>query len=1230
MGKARAVGEEQGIIRCPCRYNQNVGEMIQCEECHVWQHFTCVGIRKTNVPDFYTCERCSKEPILFECPCQANRSSKGIAKCFSCGKWQHLTCVGVSPSEMVDDYKCLNCRDPSAIPPKGSSKSKARPNRPSTAGPLVSSNNNKRKFSDSGVETSEEKDGMTVNDFLSPPSPSDLQKKPRSNLSSHKSASVVDIILGSSSSSRWTLLPNAPICVYNDDFESGDSGSPWGTFDFISSLMLRAEMMSDYVNLVSDWQGVVERPEGFGEDNVRSLRQQSTTSPTVSSMSPEAKQNRLVAKYAALCTRWCQDEKAKRELILGLSLLIHLTPSLAEERLNAQLALVGNNLSRCVVSQITPESTDFSQSIIPPATPLSGIPTSPTQPPSTFPAPGAAVSPGGVLVARQTQMQTIPLEAVQDRSCISESTHTTHALAYLDGLARLAHIAGSSSRDLNSFLINMDPVPPEEMAQRGVATNIEMLAALIRQPRPPTSEAVAQPPPQLPEVKLKLVEPRPGQLAVVCDETVTEGTFLLEYIGHVMMHNEFFSRHPNRSHQWSQVVFPPRLDVCVDSRSSGSYCKFMRRSCTPSCCVRMYKLGGKMRVGVFALRPLRPMDEVTIAFDYAWRLADRPDCACNDPQKCVIVLWNSKRQLFSQRARRPRKRERPGKEHPQPVMRDVEEHTLAMYLSTPIPPQLLSMTSRTHPSQSSEKPSQTAHPAPPTQLPTATPPRASGPATSTSPIEQVSSSAQPQAPPAIPEQAGPSPIHAMPSEKLPTDPSPVVVGVKRPISPPPLMLQPSVAVANASTAAASPSVPQSPVATVKPEPETPVPPPFIPPPQPSPEPLLGSVSAGLSPAPFIPPTSPLSSYSLNPSRVAIAKSPRTNEQLPPTVAAAPTSPSPTLTREQRKDMAVIKMIEAQENRSKRKQEVIVVPPPPSAKRPKPSPSPASNSNSAHSGGVDRPHRTVEVFRIARPQPAPAPFMKSPNPPTTKADNVPPAISSPADYHLRGKKAWARAFVDEAKPSDVASPTADCSGNVYSIDRNGVSEKGSVSSGTNGIILAIDDSSTVPSDLAPSTPSSVPSAPTTPASTTAFAAVPAMVPIPASTLTFSTTQAPSSPVDEDCSPCLEVESLSDPSHLVATPDAALIVPSESPHEAPEIPAEAEPALSPMEAYPAAPVDPPADAPIPSEIDPVPVQPEARVDTAWVQAVEDLPETIVPSAETAVDTTTGGEHVSSLPQ
>ena len=46
----------QEIIRCPC-FQQNTTElMIQCEECFVWQHYDCIGIKKE--PKYYFCEEC--------------------------------------------------------------------------------------------------------------------------------------------------------------------------------------------------------------------------------------------------------------------------------------------------------------------------------------------------------------------------------------------------------------------------------------------------------------------------------------------------------------------------------------------------------------------------------------------------------------------------------------------------------------------------------------------------------------------------------------------------------------------------------------------------------------------------------------------------------------------------------------------------------------------------------------------------------------------------------------------------------------------------------------------------------------------------------------------------------------------------------------------------------------------------------------------------------------------
>ena len=53
------INEDQGVIRCICGEDEDDGFTIQCEECLAWQHASCVGIAKSNIPEKYYCEVCS-------------------------------------------------------------------------------------------------------------------------------------------------------------------------------------------------------------------------------------------------------------------------------------------------------------------------------------------------------------------------------------------------------------------------------------------------------------------------------------------------------------------------------------------------------------------------------------------------------------------------------------------------------------------------------------------------------------------------------------------------------------------------------------------------------------------------------------------------------------------------------------------------------------------------------------------------------------------------------------------------------------------------------------------------------------------------------------------------------------------------------------------------------------------------------------------------------------------
>ncbi|XP_004687287.1 PREDICTED: PHD finger protein 20 isoform X1 [Condylura cristata] len=50
------------VVRCICEVQEENDFMIQCEECHCWQHGVCMGLLEENVPEKYTCYVCQDPP----------------------------------------------------------------------------------------------------------------------------------------------------------------------------------------------------------------------------------------------------------------------------------------------------------------------------------------------------------------------------------------------------------------------------------------------------------------------------------------------------------------------------------------------------------------------------------------------------------------------------------------------------------------------------------------------------------------------------------------------------------------------------------------------------------------------------------------------------------------------------------------------------------------------------------------------------------------------------------------------------------------------------------------------------------------------------------------------------------------------------------------------------------------------------------------------------------------
>ncbi|KAI9266581.1 hypothetical protein BDA99DRAFT_558644 [Phascolomyces articulosus] len=50
--------DSASVTRCLCGEQHNLGLMVQCDKCEVWQHCDCVGLTERDLPDLYYCDHC--------------------------------------------------------------------------------------------------------------------------------------------------------------------------------------------------------------------------------------------------------------------------------------------------------------------------------------------------------------------------------------------------------------------------------------------------------------------------------------------------------------------------------------------------------------------------------------------------------------------------------------------------------------------------------------------------------------------------------------------------------------------------------------------------------------------------------------------------------------------------------------------------------------------------------------------------------------------------------------------------------------------------------------------------------------------------------------------------------------------------------------------------------------------------------------------------------------------
>ncbi|KAL6634553.1 hypothetical protein ACP70R_027224 [Stipagrostis hirtigluma subsp. patula] len=113
------------------------------------------------------------------------------------------------------------------------------------------------------------------------------------------------------------------------------------------------------------------------------------------------------------------------------------------------------------------------------------------------------------------------------------------------------------------------------------------------------------------------------------DEDVSEGRFLIEYVGEVLDITSYESRQRYYASKGQKHFYFMALNggEVIDACTKGNLGRFINHSCSPNCRTEKWMVNGEVCIGIFALRNIKKGEELTFDYNYV-----RVSGAA--PQKC--------------------------------------------------------------------------------------------------------------------------------------------------------------------------------------------------------------------------------------------------------------------------------------------------------------------------------------------------------------------------------------------------------------------------------------------------------------------------------------------------------------------------------------------------------------------------------------------------------------------
>ncbi|KAF3991601.1 hypothetical protein FT663_01472 [Candidozyma haemuli var. vulneris] len=133
--------------------------------------------------------------------------------------------------------------------------------------------------------------------------------------------------------------------------------------------------------------------------------------------------------------------------------------------------------------------------------------------------------------------------------------------------------------------------------------------------------------------EVKVIQTEKKGYGLVAEQTISEGSFVYEYIGEVVDEETFRKRMIDYDTRKLRHFYFMMLtkDAFIDATDKGSLARFCNHSCSPNAYVDKWVVGDKLRMGIFAKREILDGEEITFDYNVDRYGAQSQPCYCGAP-----------------------------------------------------------------------------------------------------------------------------------------------------------------------------------------------------------------------------------------------------------------------------------------------------------------------------------------------------------------------------------------------------------------------------------------------------------------------------------------------------------------------------------------------------------------------------------------------------------------------